>query len=173
MAPVYSSSPSSSPPPTRANIVTLTKSCFISHDSLKPIYAPFHYCEFCGKNSTGSYLLEGECYCEAGITKQKVTICSRCTNEYDMLSNYLPHLVTADRFDNAEDIIIAACEAAVVTAAESKSSIGSLDFYDTVREAYQENKDVQYYFNHDISNVNPEFRRLWRLRYSILKQYGL
>src|ERR1051325_6720817 len=73
--------------PRKVNIQTLVDNCMISHNSLKPIYAPFHYCEFCGKISSGSYLLEGECYCEAGNTKQKVTICSRCMNAYDMLSN--------------------------------------------------------------------------------------
>jgi hypothetical protein len=55
---------------------------------------------------------------------------------------------------------------------ESKPSHDSLDFYDIMGETFHDSTDVQYYFNHDIQNINPDNKKIWRLRYHVLKQYG-
>jgi hypothetical protein len=87
-------------------------------------------------------------------------------NEYDKLSNYAQRLVVPDKMGNVEDSIIKSCECAT-----SKSSLDSLDFYDVVREAFHGNPEIQYYFNHDIRNINPEYKKTWQLRYHVWEQY--
>jgi hypothetical protein len=139
----------------------------ISNNDLKPVYSSFHSCEFCDKGSNGSYLLESFAYCETGLTRQKVMICTHCMNEYNQISMYMPNLVTADRFTNAEEIILDACKTAV---AESKSN-SPPDVFDLIGEMFYDYEDVKYYFDYKIENVNAGFRRLWRLRYQIWKLY--
>jgi hypothetical protein len=155
----------SSSSPRKTSLETLAQNCFIPHD-LKTLYRPFENCEICGKRPMDAYFLKGECYCQAGTIRQEIIICARCLEEYDSLSNYVPKLVVSDKLDSAEDIITKSCESAA-----SKFSPDSLDFYDVIRETFHSNAEIQYYFNHDIANINPKNRRLWRLRYHVWKQY--
>lgn len=148
----------------------IADNCFIPHADLKPIDPEiFHYCQFCDRH--GVKILQGNCYNSFGKFKQSITLCANCLCKYDDKIGYNNKLVCADKkTDSAEAEITQACRKVVSDSATT--FIPQLDFYKIVREIFQSSKLVQDYFYGDSKNVDPQFKRLWPVRYA-LKEYGL
>ena len=124
------------------SITDIADNCFVPHDSLKIIESLFTHCLFC--ETTRTYEIEifkGDCYSNSGTNRQNIIICSDCIREYDRLIGYPSRLVVADQVEDAEDEIIAACQAAATKT--PIASIPLLDFYKIATQAFENNRNVE------------------------------
>jgi hypothetical protein len=46
------------------------------------------------------------------------------------------------------------------------------DYYETVRDAFNTEESVRYFFNDNISNINPTFRRLWPVLFELQPSFS-
>lgn len=128
----------------------------------------YHLCDYCEEHNC--HLLDQPYYYNYGFSKRMIKMCSNCVSSQDIELV----LKTSQMFECALYGIYKAIKEIQDSKLKHTKSldISGVNFYDAVKHAYNQSRELRDYLGKDIKkqNINENLRRLWELTYWLLNE---